>query len=294
MSTIPVMKFGGTTLQGDVTLDPERHSGLLSECRVAENVELLYQEAARCRMSIRAARLFDVATDFIIPHCREGRIPVVVTSAFGWATNKWKEFTDFISQSPDPREYARLQMAGELRSNAALALALRERGYAAKSLTGREAGIRTTPQYVDAVIEAVDPTTIKQLVAEGVIPVVAGFQGYFPDARTGRNEVSILGRGGSNQTAVALASALGQRECCMYSDVDGVYDQDPRKHGDAKRFDQIYAEDLLNMEPFPQVIQRQAVLCAMDYGVDIWIKSGCEPGKPGTLVICRPKECIFV
>jgi aspartate kinase len=293
MPTIPVLKFGGTTLQGDLTLDKGRHQTLLEACRVLDNVEAMYQEAARCRMQIRAQRLLDVAADFIIPQCREGRVPVVVTSAFGWATNKWKEFTDYISQSPDAREYARLQMAGELRSNAALALALREKGYAAKSLTGREAGIRTTPQYVDAIIEDVDPTYIRTLVSNGVIPVVAGFQGHFPDERTGRNEVSILGRGGSNQTAVALAHALDQRECCMYSDVDGVYDKDPRVHADARKQDTIYAEDLLNIEPFPQVIQRQAVLCAMDYGIDIWIKDGSQPGLPGTLIVCRPKDCIF-
>jgi len=294
MPLIPVMKFGGTTLQGDVTVDEASHRQLLEACRVADNVEALYREAARCRMAIRAQRLSDVASDFIIPQCREGRVPVVVSSAFGWATNKWKEFTDHISASPDAREYARLQMAGELRSNAALALALREKGYRAKSLTGHEAGIRTTPQYVDAVIEDVDSTYIRQLVEEGAIPVVAGFQGYFLDERTGRNEVSILGRGGSNQTAVALAHSLGQRECCMYSDVDGIYDKDPHTHLDTVKYDQIYAEDLLNMDPFPTVVQRQAVLCAIEYGVDMWIKSGSEPGRAGTLVICRPKTCTFV
>jgi aspartate kinase len=288
------MKFGGTTLQGDVTLDTAQHHALLEECRQRENVEDMYQDTARCRMRIRAHRMFEVADEFIIPQRRERRVPVVVTSAFGWATDKWKEFAGHISGEPDPREYARLQMAGELRSNAGLALALREKGYAAKSLTGREAGIRTTPQYVDAVIEDVDPTYIKHLVDNDIIPVVAGFQGFFHDERTGRDEVSILGRGGSNLTAVALAKALGQRECCMYSDVDGVYDRDPRQNPDARKFAEIYAEDLLNIEPFPRVIQRQAVLFAMEHAIDIWIKSGTEPGKPGTLIICRPKECVFV
>ena len=175
-----------------------------------------------------------------------------------------------------------------------MAMTLREKGYAAKSLTGREAGFITTPQYVDAVIETVDASYVQELVDAGVVPVVAGFQGYFHDERTGRDEVSILGRGGSNLTAVALAKALGQRECCMYSDVDGLYDKDPNKHADAKKFDEIYAEDLLKMDPFPQVIQRQAVLFSVEHSIDIWIKSGSQPGTPGTLVICRPKDCLYV
>ncbi len=294
MSTIPVMKFGGTTLQGEVALDTERHAELLEECRLKENVEDMYQAAARCRIVMRAQRLLDVVDDFIIPHLLQQRTPVVVTSAFGWATDKWKALAEEISAQPDQREYARLQMSGELRSNAALALALREKGYPAKSLTGREAGIRTTPQYVDAVIEDVDPSYLAQLVDNGIVPVVAGFQGFFRDERTARDEVAILGRGGSNLTAVALAKGLGQRECCMYSDVDGVYDRDPRKHEDARKFDEIYAEDLLKIEPFPQVIQRQAVLYALEHNIDVWIKSGSQPGEAGTLIVCRPKTCVFV
>ena len=293
MPSTPVMKFGGTTLQGEVTLDQERHAELLEECRLQENVEDMYQAAARCRIRMRAQRLLDVANDFIIPQIAQKRTPVVVTSAFGWATDKWKALAEGISDQPDQREYARLQMSGELRSNAALALALREKGYPANSLTGREAGIRTTPQYVDAIIQDVDGGYLAQLVGNGVVPVVAGFQGYFRDERTGRDEVSILGRGGSNLTAVALAKALGQRECCMYSDVDGVYEKDPRKHTDATKFEEIYAEDLLEIEPFPQVIQRQAVLYALEHNIDIWIKSGTEPGIAGSLIVGRPKACVF-
>ncbi len=294
MPTIPVMKFGGTTVQGEMTLNPERHAELLAECRIEDSVEAMYQTAARCRIKTRAARLMDIIQDYVIPQINEGRTPVIVASAFGWATDKWKALANDISDQPDQREYARLQMTGELRATASMAMTLREKGYAAKSLTGREAGFITTPQYVDAVIETVDASYVQELVDAGVVPVVAGFQGYFHDERTGRDEVSILGRGGSNLTAVALAKALGQRECCMYSDVDGLYDKDPNKHADAKKFDEIYAEDLLKMDPFPQVIQRQAVLFSVEHSIDIWIKSGSQPGTPGTLVICRPKDCLYV
>jgi aspartate kinase len=294
MSIIPVMKFGGTTLQGEVAMNDPRHQELLAACRLEEGVENMYQAVARCRLLARAQRLVDVATDFIIPHLREGRTPVVITSAFGWATDKWLSLSKAISEQPDQREYARLQMTGELRSNSALAMVLREKGFAARSLTGREAGVVTTPQYVDALIESVDIAYVAQLVQEGTVPIVAGFQGYFHDGRTGRDEVSILGRGGSNLTAVALARALGQRECCMYSDVVGVYNKDPRKHEDAVKHGEIYAEDLFRIEPFPQVIQQEAVQFAIRHGIDIWIKSGSEPGKPGSLIICRRKACIFV
>jgi len=293
MCTIPVMKFGGTTLQGEFGVDARKHAEMLAACKAESSVEDVYQVAARCRLHLRAQRLLDVASDFVIPQLRQGRTPVVITSAFGWATDKWKALAEAISEHPDQREYARLQMSGELRSNSALALALHEKGYAARSLTGREAGIRTTPQFVDALIEDVDAAHVSQLVKEGIVPVVAGFQGFFHDERTGRDEVAILGRGGSNLTAVALAKALGQRECCMYSDVDGVYDRDPHQHPEASKFDEIHAEDLLNIEPFPKVIQQEAVHYAMRHGIDIWIKHGSKPGQPGTLVICRRKGCLF-
>ena len=294
MSTIPVMKFGGTTLEGEFAIKPERYQELLQACDWGDSVEDKCKAGSRCRNQMRAARLAEVATDFVIPQITQGRVPVVITSAFGWATDKWDELAKGLADQPDDREYARLQMTGELRSNSGLALALRGRGYPAMSLTGREAGVQTTRQYRNAGIEAVDATYVTQLIREGIVPVVAGFQGYFHDERTGRDEVAILGRGGSNLTAVAVAHALGQRECCMYSDVDGVYDRDPRKHEGATRYDEIYAEDLFKLDPFPQVIQQEAVNFAIRHGIDIWIKSGSEPGKPGSLIVCRRKGCIFV
>jgi len=294
MSTIPVMKFGGTTLEGDFAIDPSRYQELLQACDWGDSVEDKCKAGSRCRNQMRAARLAQVAADFVIPQITQGRVPVVITSAFGWATDKWDELAKGLSDQPDDREYARLQMTGELRSNSGLALALRAKGYAAMSLTGREAGVLTTRQYRNAGIESVDATYVSHLVREGIVPVVAGFQGYFHDERTGRDEAAILGRGGSNLTAVALAHALGQRECCMYSDVDGVYDRDPSAHEDAKKFDVIYAEDLWELEKWPGVIQEEAVRYALRFGIDIWVKHGRRPEVPGTLILCRTKKCIFV
>lgn len=293
MPIIPVMKFGGTTLQGAFDKESPEYAELMELSRKEGDLERLYQAAAQRRIEVRAQRLKDVAQQFIIPHVREGRIPVVVTSAFGWATDKWKFLAEALSDKPDPREYARLQMAGELRSNSALALALRAMGYKAKSLTGREAGVRTTPQFVDAhVAEDLELRNINLMVAEGVIPVVAGFQGFFTDPTTQRNEVSILARGGSNLTAVALAWALDQRECCMYSDVDGLYDRPPEEPG-AVLLAEAWAEDVLEMRPYPQVIQKEALRFALEKGVDIWIKNGAVAGRAGTRIICRRKGCLF-
>ena len=102
----------------------------------------------------------------------------------------------------------------------------------------------------------------------------------------GRDEVSILGRGGSNLTAVALADALGQPSCTMYTDVDGLYEADPRDHSDARRIAEVKAEDLLAWDPLPQVIQKEAVRYALTKGVDIWIRSGFDPDAPGSRIIC--------
>jgi len=99
--------------------------------------------------------------------------------------------------------------------------------------------------------------------------------------------VSILGRGGSNLTAVALAHFLGLTECTMFTDVDGIYDKDPNIHPDAVKLNEVTAEELFSWEKFPQVIQDEAVRFAMRQGVDIWIRDGNDPSKPGSLIRCR-------
>jgi aspartate kinase len=184
-------------------------------------------------------------------------------------------------------------MSGELRANSTLAMVLEMMGAPARSLTGREAGIVTRlgsgkfGPAVDALIQTVHEGYLLELVVQGIIPVVAGFQGYYSDPVSGRDEVSVLGRGGSNLTAVALADALGQADCTMFSDVDGVYDRDPRRFENAQRFDEVEASDLFAMDTFPNVIQQEAVAFAALRGVDIWIRSGFDPAAPGTKILCR-------
>lgn len=283
---IPVMKFGGVTLQGINRFGPDEER-LLDECHRQRNLNDIYRLLAQRRNMARAHRLEEVAEDFIKPLCSGDCTPVVVVSAFDWATDKLDQLAASLSSDPDPREYARLMMSGELRANAALAIALVEAGFYARSMTGREAGIVTDKRHVGALVERVESGHVKSLLERRIVPVVAGFQGYYWDDEEKRDEVSILGRGGSNLTAVALADALEQGECTMFSNVDGIYDKDPNKHDDAQKLEEIRASELLEWDPFPQVIQKEAVVYAVERGVDIWIRDGFDVNKPGTLIKCR-------
>lgn len=288
MPQIPVLKFGGTSMQGKNRFGPNEDR-LLEDLRRMSEVNEIYRTLAQRRNDARARRLSQVAREFLMPLKEQGQVPVVVVSAFDWATDKLDHLAAAISSDPPAREYARLLMSGELRANSALAMSLEERGCPARSLTGREAGIVTSATLVDAAIERVDHEHVAQLISAGIVPVIAGFQGYYRDTTSGRDEVSVLGRGGSNLTAVALADALEQDSCTMFTDVDGVYDCDPNIHGeDACKLGEVTAAELLAMEEdCPQVIQREALAYACERGVNIWIRSAFEPESEGTLIICR-------
>lgn len=307
----PVVKFGGLTLQGRDRFGKDV-GRVLEQCRNAKDPQEIYEALAKARNQARAERLVQVARDFVIPLKQDNRVPVVVVSAFDVATDKLERLAASIAFAVDrsvgspeaaeaeriaarrtPREFARLLMSGELRANSALAMTLEMLGHPACSLTGREAGIVTRRGHtgfappVDAMIQAVHEGYLLELVVQGIIPVVAGFQGYYTDEESGRDEVSILGRGGSNLTAVALADALGEDECTMFSDIDGVYDKDPREHPDAKKFEVIEAGEVFKIEPFPKVIQPEALAYAVYRGVDIWIRDGFDPDLPGTKIVCK-------
>lgn len=286
MSEIPVLKFGGLTLQGLRRFGPDEDR-LLENCRQQETVNDIYRLLAERRNIARAQRLHQIARQFIVPICERDHTPVVVVSAFDWATDKLSQLAACISPEPHPREYARLLMSGELRATAALSITLEAIGVAARSLTGREAGIVTDRGPVEGIICRIHKGHILELLERSIIPVVAGFQGYYYDAAEQRDEVSILGRGGSNLTAVALADALGQPDCVMFSNVDGIYDKDPNVFDDARKIDKVSAEELLSWESFPHVIQREAVEYAMEHAVNIWIRSGFDAGLPGTLIVCK-------
>ena len=286
MRNIPILKFGGRALQGRDRFGPDEDR-LLAECHQARKVNDIYRLLEQRRNSARASRLREVATDYILPLRQRGLVPVIVVSAFDWATDKLEQLIACISSRPNQHEYARLLMSGELRANSALALTLDSLACPARSMTGREAGIVTKGGTVDALIDRVEPRNVLELIDKEVVPVVAGFQGYYYNGNTNREEVSILGRGGSNLTAVALAAALGQTEATMCSNIDGIYDSNPRDNENAQRLSEITAEELFSWPEFPAVIQRESVEYAVEQHVDIWIRSGFEPDRPGTRIICR-------
>ena len=286
MGNSPEMKFGGSALQGTERFGPHEDM-LLEEVRRLDGVNDIYRLLAWRRNNARAQRLAQVARDFVLPARAEGGVPVVVVSAFDWATDKLEQLAAVISSNPKPREFARLLMSGELRANTSLAMTLEAMGCAAESMTGREAGIVTKGGPTGALIDHVQPKHLLSLIEEEIVPVVAGFQGYYRDVERSRDEVSILGRGGSNLTAVALADAIEETECTMFSDVRGLFDRDPRKDPKASQLDAVDAQELFKWDPFPQVIQREAVEYACERGVDIWIRSAFEPKVAGTLIKCR-------
>jgi aspartate kinase len=282
---IPVLKFGGRTLQGLKRFGPDEER-LLDNAKQQETVNDIYRLLAERRNIARSQRLHQIARQFIRPLCEDGTIPVVVVSAFDWATDKLSQLAACISPQPSPREYARLLMSGELRATAALSITLEAVGVPARSLTGREAGIVTGSGPVDGIISKIHIGHVLELLGRGIVPVVAGFQGYYYDPEEQRDEVSILGRGGSNQTAVALADALDQPDCVMFTNVDGVYDKDPNTFDDAQKLDDVAASELFTWDPFPNVIQREAVEYAVEAGVDIWVRSGFDAELSGTLIKC--------
>jgi aspartate kinase len=284
----------------------------MEQCHTATEPMRVYELLAQARNAARAHRLKEVAENFILPLYSEEQVPIVVVSAFDVATDKLEMLAANVAWAADssipnaqaaadrrvaaeraPGEFARLLMSGELRANSGLAMMLQMLHVRATSMTGREAGIvtrlaaRRFGPAVDAMIQTVHEGHLLELVVSGVIPVVAGFQGYYADIASGRDEVSVLGRGGSNLTAVALADALGQKDCTMFSDIDGVYDRNPRLFPDAQKFQEVRARELFDVDPFPNVIQQEAVAYAAYRGVDIWIRSGFDPAAPGTLIICR-------
>ena len=215
-----------------------------------------------------------------VREAREGDKVIVVVSAQGDTTDRLIARAKGLSRDPIPREMDALLAAGEQMSAALMAMAIGELGWKAVSLTGCQAGIHTDGVWGDARVTGVDGTRILGELAEGNIAVVAGFQGIAPNGDT-----VTLGRGGSDTTAVALAAWLGAEKCVIYTDVDGVYDCDPRKYPHAVRYPRIgYAKMLAMAREGAQVLHDRSVELGMKFKVPIWVKSSLREGE-GTLVM---------
>ena len=224
--------------------------------------------------------------DRVIRTKQAGHDVVVVVSAMGDTTDELLGLAKQVSTSPDRRELDMLLSAGERISMALLSMALRELGGDAISFTGSQSGIITNDRHVDARIVEVRPFRVQDELARGRIVVVAGYQGV-----SYRREVTTLGRGGSDTTAVALAAALGAEWCEICSDVDGVYSADPRVVETPRRIPSLSYEETQEMaESGARVLNAQAVEFAKERGIAIYARAtasalpGADPSADGTVV----------
>ncbi len=215
----------------------------------------------------------------------EGKDLVIVVSAMSGETNKLIEYAHHFSKNPSKREMDMLLSSGERVTAALLAIALNEMGHKAIALTGRQAGITTDDTHTYARIETINTQRLQQEIANGNIVIVAGFQGINKDG-----EVTTLGRGGSDLSAVALAGALKADACEIYSDVDGVYTTDPRIEPKAKKLDFISYEEMLELSSLgAKVLQNRSVELAKKMGVKIVAKSSFSDGE-GTVIYKKEGE----
>ena len=209
----------------------------------------------------------------------QGNSVVVVVSAMSGETNRLLALADEITDSPVPREIDVLLSTGEQVTIALLSMALEKRGCAARSYTGGQVHIRTDSVHNKARIREIEDKRLHADLADGQVVVVAGFQGVDEDGN-----ITTLGRGGSDTTAVALAAAPKADECQIYTDVDGVYTTDPRVVPDARRLDRITFEEMMEMASLgSKVLQIRSVGFAGRYNVPLRVLSSFEEGE-GTLI----------
>jgi aspartate kinase len=209
----------------------------------------------------------------------EGHQIVVVVSAMSGETNRLIGMAKQIHDEPTPREMDVLVSTGEQVTIALLSMALHKLGIDARSFTGGQVPIRTDSAFMKARIEHIDEQSMRGDLAAGRVVVVAGFQGVDPEGN-----ITTLGRGGSDTTAVALAAALKADECQIYTDVDGVYTTDPRVVDSARRLDRITFEEMLEMaSQGSKVLQIRSVEFAGKYNVPLRVLHSFQEG-PGTLI----------
>ena len=208
----------------------------------------------------------------------QGHQVVAVVSAMGDTTDDLIRMANRISDNPDPREMDVLLSTGELVSATLLAMALRARGCDAISLSGAQAGIRTDSRFGKAMIANVAPERLLRELDRGRIVIVAGFQGVTEDM-----DVTTLGRGASDTTAVALAAGIGADRCEVYTDVEGIFTADPRQTPKAWKLDEIGFEEMLELASYGAKMNPRSIEIGMVYNVPILVASSFSDA-PGTLI----------
>jgi aspartate kinase len=210
-----------------------------------------------------------------------GNQVVVTVSAMAGETNALVALAEEIGgKNPDPREYDALVSTGEQKTIALLAMAIKQLGHEARSFTGAQMGMLTDSAYTKARIQSIDTKRIREVIDAGGVAVVAGFQGIDDEG-----SITTLGRGGSDTSAVAVASALKADVCEIYTDVDGVYTADPNMVSGARKLDRISYEEMLEQASLgAKVLQIRSVKFAMRYGIPIHVRSSFNQ-EEGTWVV---------
>jgi len=223
----------------------------------------------------------------VVATAEAGNRVAVVVSAMAGETDQLVNWAREIGgDTPDPREFDMLVSTGEQKTIALLALAIRELGHPARSLTGGQMGMRTDTAHTRARIASIDAQRLHDVLDSGTVAVLAGFQGI-DDA----GNITTLGRGGSDTSAVAVAAALGADVCEIYTDVDGVLTSDPRVVPSARKLDRVAYDEMIEMASLgAKVLQTRSVRFAMRHGVPLHVRSSFKPDD-GTWVV--PEEEIM-
>ena len=228
--------------------------------------------------SVGSVERIDIVAEIIKNASKLNKL-IVVVSAMGGETNKLIELSKYFGENPDKREFDALVSTGETVSSALLSMALHSKGIKAKSYSAAQISMKTTDSYSKAKILDVNADKILEVVKDGIIPIITGFQGV-----TEGGDITTLGRGGSDTTAVAIAAQVGASRCDIYTDVDGIFTTDPKVVSNAKKLDSITMEEMLELAgQGAKVIQSRAVEFANKYNVPVRVLSSFNDGK-GTLI----------
>ena len=228
--------------------------------------------------SVGSVERIDAVAEIIKKASKSKKI-IVVVSAMGGETNRLVKLAKHFDKDPDKREFDALVSTGETVSSALLAMALQSKGIKARSYSASQISMRTTDSYSKAKILDVDADKILSTIKDNTIPIITGFQGV-----TAGGDVTTLGRGGSDTTAVAIAAQVGAERCDIYTDVDGIFTTDPKVVSNAKKLDSITMEEMLELaSQGAKVMQTRAVEFANKYNVPVRVLSSFNDGS-GTLI----------
>lgn len=228
--------------------------------------------------SVGSVERIDAVAEIIKNASLSERI-IVVVSAMSGETNKLVSLAKHFGENPDKREFDALVSTGETISSALLTMALHSKGIKARSFSATQISMKTTSTYSKAKILDIDSNKILEVIEDGTIPIINGFQGV-----TETGDVTTLGRGGSDTTAVAIAAQVKAKRCDIYTDVDGIYTTDPKIVSNAKKLDSITMEEMLELAgQGAKVMQTRAVEFANKYKVPVRVLSSFNEGS-GTLI----------